>query len=260
MKFSPYGRSKVISVIIPTCDRPAEFLRAAIESARAQSLAPYEVIVVDNGTSDADPAVFPEGVTLYRLPPRVGPSRARNFGAAMARGTHLSFLDDDDWWDTDFLREAWAVLEAEGVRCVYGRKDIWRRGRVEHYKLPSPETLTIPVLLSRNPGTGGQNLLIEKPLFWRVGGFDERLRTSEDKALALELLLADERIAIAPKAAAIMRSHDGARARQARLHKILFSWKYRRLLGLGGLIAEIVSLVRPRLGEKLRPVLRRIRT
>lgn len=249
----------MISVIIPTCDRPAEYLRAAIDSVLAQSLPADEIIVVDNGTRDADPSALPEGVVLYRLPPRVGPSRARNFGAAMARGSHLAFLDDDDWWDTGFLHEAWAVLQGEGARCVYGRKDVFRDGQVRRYKCPSPETLTIPVLLRRNPGTGGQNLLIEKALFWRVGGFDERLRTSEDKALALEVLRAGERIGIAPEAAAVLRSHHGVRARQARLRKLLFTWKYRHLLGLGGVLGTTLKLLTPDFRTRLRPMLRKLR-
>ncbi|WP_114966646.1 glycosyltransferase family 2 protein [Alkalilacustris brevis] len=221
----------MISVIIPTCDRPAEFLRAAIGSALAQSLPPHEVIVVDNGTIDADPAAIPAGVTLHRLPPRVGPSRARNFGAAMASGTHLAFLDDDDWWDKDFLREAWAVLQAEGARCVYGRKDVFRDGRIARYKCPSPETLTIPVLLRRNPGTGGINLLIEKALFWRIGGFDEWLIVGEDISLPLEVLRTGERIAVAPAAAAIVRQHDGGRLTGRFMVRSRRVWKYRRLLG-----------------------------
>lgn len=248
----------MISVIIPTCDRPAEYLRTAIGSVLEQSLPADEIILVDNGTRPAELSALPEGVLMYRLPPRVGPSRARNFGAAMARGSHLAFLDDDDWWDTGFLHEAWAVLQDEGVRCVYGRKDIFRDGKVQRYKCPSRETLTIDILLRRNPGTGGQNLLIEKELYWRVGGFDEHLCTSEDKGLALEVLRAGEQIGIARKAAAILRSHQGIRARRTRLRRLLFTWKYRHLLGLGGLLGATLKLLIQDLRGRLRPVLRKL--
>lgn len=249
----------MISVIIPTCDRPTEFLYSAIDSVINQSLAPAEIILVDNGTHNVDSAALCEGVTLYRLKPRVGPSRARNFGAAMAKGSHLAFLDDDDWWDERFLEETWAVLQAEGVHCVYGRKDLFREGRVVRYKCPTPETLTIPVLLRRNPGTGGQNLLIEKALFWRVGGFDERLVTSEDKALALEVLRSGEKIGIATEAATILRLHDGLRARQARHRKLNFIWKYRNLLGIGGVLFLIFELFRPRIRARFRFIVNRYR-
>ncbi|TVR47452.1 MAG: glycosyltransferase [Rhodobacteraceae bacterium] len=228
-----------ISVIIPTCDRPPAFLRTAVDSVLKQNLQANEIIVVDNGVCDADLSSMPKWVKHYRLPPRVGPSRARNFGAAMARGTHLAFLDDDDWWDIDFLSEASVALHAAGASCVYGRKDIHSGTETKKYKCPTPETLSVATLLKRNPGTGGQNILIEKALFWKVAGFDETLRTSEDKALALELLLYNEVIAIAPKAAAVVRSHDGDRARHAILYKLRFAWKYRRLLGVTGLLQEV---------------------
>lgn len=242
----------MISVIIPTCDRPAEFLSVAIDSALTQSLSPSEVIVVDNGTLDVDTAVIREGVTLYRLPPRVGPSRARNFGAAMARGSHLAFLDDDDWWDTEFLREAWAVLHADDTRCVYGRKDIYRDGRIERYKCPTLENLTIPILLRCNPGTGGQNVVIEKLLFWSIGGFNELLQTSEDKALVIELLRLGEPLSIAPKAATILRTHDGTRLRQSRLRKLKFIWIYRDQFGSFAACAESFKLLRTEVKNRLK--------
>tara|TARA_R110001606_G_scaffold327262_1_gene474104 strand:+ start:25463 stop:26227 length:765 start_codon:yes stop_codon:yes gene_type:complete len=249
----------MISVIIPTCDRPAAFLHTAIESAMVQSHPPHEVIVVDNCTIDINREALPDDVTVYRLPQRVGPSRARNFGATMASGTHFAFLDDDDWWDGDFLRETWVALHAEEARCACGRLDVYRENRIAPFKCTTPETLTIPVLLRRNPGTTGTNLLIEKTLFWDVGGFDEQLRTSEDKALVLEILNADERIAIAPDAVAIMRDHGGVRASQARHYKLLFSWKYRSLIGYRGLFGELFRLLNPRLLKRLARKANRIR-
>lgn len=218
-----------ISTIIPTCDRPAQYLREALESIRTQSFPASEILVVDNGTVSVCASDFPSGVKLFRLPPRVGPSRARNFGAAMAQGTHLAFLDDDDWWDADFLKEATNVLQNEGVRCVYGRKDLYRQGRIEPYKCPSIETLTVPNLLRRNPGTGGQNLLIEKELFWKIGGLKVDLKTSEDKALAIDILQLGHKIGIAPKAAAIFRDHPGARASQNVIGRLKFIFKYHSL-------------------------------
>ncbi|WP_168044676.1 glycosyltransferase family 2 protein [Ectothiorhodospira sp. PHS-1] len=230
----------MISVVIPTCDRSTNFLYKAVTSALTQTLKPIEVIVVDNGIRDADSAALPEGVKRFRLPPRIGASRARNFGAAMAQGSHVAFLDDDDWWDADFLREAWAVLQAEGTRCVYGRKDVLRHEVPQPYKCPSPQGMTIPRILRRNPGTGGQNLLIEKALFFSIGGFDEALKMSEDKALALEVLLAGERISVAPRAIVVLRHHDGERLRNTPFHKLGFLWKYRNLYGpLGGLRAIV---------------------
>jgi len=247
----------MISVIIPTCDRPAEFLRVAIDSVLLQSLQPHEVILVDNGKNDVDSKELPEGVRLYRLPAYVGVSRARNFGAAMATSPHIAFLDDDDWWDVNFLREAWSVMQAGGARCIYGRKDAFRNGRIERYKVPSKETLTISDLLNRNPGTGGQNLLIEKCLFWEIGGFDESLLTSEDKALAIEVLLAGQRIDIAPEAAAILRAHDGPRLRHKKKYRLRFIWRYRHLYGTLGTLSKALRLIFGIIADYFRGLFRR---
>ena len=227
-----------ISVVIPTCDRPG-LVSDAIASVLAQTLAPREILVVDNGTVAVKQRAWWEGVRLHRIAPRVGVSRARNFGAAMATGDCVAFLDDDDWWEPDFLLAARTAMASEGVRCVYGRKVLAQDGRLAPYRLASPDELSISTLLRRNPGTGGMNLLIERRLYLEIGGFDDRLQLSEDRALALEILLKGERIAVAPVAVAIVRHHGSARLRQRHTRKIPFVWKYRRLHSPVSFVLEI---------------------
>jgi GT2 family glycosyltransferase len=248
-----------ISVIIPTCDRP-EYVREAIASALAQTLRPHEILVIDNGTRDLRLDGFPPAVQLHRIAPRIGPARARNFGAAVATGAYLAFLDDDDWWEPSFLVNARAALDMENVRCVYGRKDVYIAGQSSLYMTPSKDDLTVPVLLRRNPGIGGINLLIERILFLKVGGFDERLLLSEDRALALEVLLSGEPIGVAPAAVAIFREHTSDRLTTHNIRKIRFVLKYRRLYSslefvssIGRILAvSLLSRVAPRLMTKLR--------
>lgn len=248
-----------ISVVIPTFDRP-EFLLEAIASVRAQSLQPREILVIDNGRTPVAEGALPETTHVYRLPPGVGPSRARNLGAALAGGEFVAFLDDDDWWDSNFLLEARSAIASEKVRCVYGRKVESRADVLTPYKLASADELSSATLLRRNPGTGGMNLLIERQLFLRVGGFDDRLRLSEDRALALEVLLSGERIATAPRAIAVVRHHGANRLRQKHIRKLAFVWKYRRLyspIGFGLAAGKILlrSLAGPLLpiGRKYGP-------
>jgi GT2 family glycosyltransferase len=232
----------VISVIIPTCDRP-RLVNEAIRSALSQSLSPAEILVIDNGKIPLRPDMLPSRCMLHRMAPRVGPSVARNLGAAKARGEYLAFLDDDDCWAPTFLAEAWAALAKARVRCVYGRKCVLDGGNLRPYRLAAPEDITIPVLLRRNPGIGGINLLLERSLFVEVGGFDERLRLSEDRALAIEMLLAGVRIGTAPDAIAIVRHHAGNRLRQRRIRKLQFVWQYRRFYGLAGFLAAIARVI-----------------
>lgn len=227
MKCSDCEADDVISVVIPTCDRPISFLLSAIESVREQILRPAEILVVDNGLQPVDGSVLGDGVTLLRLRPRVGPSRARNFGAAMSQGRYLAFLDDDDFWDAGFLSEAMHALNRDNSRCVYGRIDRLQDGERHVFKVPTLQQLTIPVLLERNPGTGGINLLIEKELFWAVGGFHEDLLTSEDKALAIDVLDWGEKISVTETAVAVARAHGGPRLTTNMFGRLKFIWKYR---------------------------------
>lgn len=217
-----------VSVIIPTYDRP-DFLGDAVASVLAQTLQPLEILIVDNGSIAVDEGKLPQTATVHRMAPGVGPSRARNFGAALASGPYIAFLDDDDWWDPNFLMEARSVMASERVSCVYGRKMASCAGQMTPYKLAAPDELTVSTLLRRNPGTGGMNLLIERRLFLEIGGFDNRLLLSEDRALALEVLLRGERIATAPRAIAVVRHHSASRLRQRHVRKLSFVWKYRRL-------------------------------
>ena len=235
-------REPTISVVIPTCDRP-RLLADAIASVLVQTLRPIEIIVVDNGVKPARLADLPAAVTLHRIAARAGPSRARNVGAQKARGDYIAFLDDDDWWDADFLREAWQELVRAGVRSVYGQLRSASDGNVTAYKSAADDPPTISKLLRRNPGTGGQNLLIERSLFLEIGGFDEQLRLPEDRALALEVLLAGERIGAAPKAIAVVRRHSSDRLRNRQLPKLGFVWKYRRFYSPWGFTVSAARIL-----------------
>ncbi len=98
-----------ISVIIPTYNR-AELVGAAVRSALGQTCPPYEVIVVDDGSTDGTAAVlagFDARVVVIRQVNQ-GVSAARNAGIARATGDFVAFLDSDDVW------EPWK-LEAQGA-------------------------------------------------------------------------------------------------------------------------------------------------
>jgi GT2 family glycosyltransferase len=87
----------MFSVIIPTYNRAA-FVVRAIESVRAQTFTDYEIIVVDDGsTDDTADCVAATGVR-YIPQTNQGPGVARNRGITEARGTYCTFLDSDDWW------------------------------------------------------------------------------------------------------------------------------------------------------------------
>ena len=115
---------RTVSVVIPTHDRPDDCM-VAIESALAQTVAPLEVIIVDDGSSSAtgqviqDICAVNEALTYLRLEsaPR-GPAAARNAGVRASSGDLVAFLDDDDEWLPEKLERQLPWFEhGYGVVC-----------------------------------------------------------------------------------------------------------------------------------------------
>src|SRR6266496_2856006 len=118
-----------VSVVIPTYNR-AHSLRHTLEALREQRVPPeitWEVIVVDNNSSDDTRAVveslrptFPAPL-LYVFEPHQGTSRARNAGIDQAKGTAISFTDDDTLPASDWVTRADRALDRQGADVIGGR-------------------------------------------------------------------------------------------------------------------------------------------
>ena len=120
-----------VSVIIPTYNR-ADLLPATLASIRAQTLPPAEIIVVDDGSTDATPALLAAAPDLRPIRVRNGGDLvARNIGLAAATSPYVAFCDSDDLWRPEFLATMAEFWKAEpGLRAAYGdfvivRDDTW---------------------------------------------------------------------------------------------------------------------------------------
>jgi glycosyltransferase involved in cell wall biosynthesis len=103
-----------ISVVIP-CYNAAAYVGEAVRSVLTQTLPPHEVIVIDDGSTDASATVLAEfgsSVTLMRQANQ-GVAAAVNHGVSRARGEAIAFLDADDLWMPDKLERQVAVLTPE---------------------------------------------------------------------------------------------------------------------------------------------------
>ncbi|MDB3935380.1 glycosyltransferase family 2 protein [Granulosicoccus sp.] len=111
------------SVIIPTYNR-ADSVLDTLSSCFAQSCEDFEIVVVDDGSSDATLDTL-KSVDDSRLvviaQENAGPAAARNRGMRQARGQYIAFLDSDDQWYPDFLEAVEKVIKAEGEVLVYGQ-------------------------------------------------------------------------------------------------------------------------------------------
>ena len=175
-----------ISVVIPTRNRAARLGRA-LQSVRAQTLAPLEIIVVDDASEDATPKVLRElaapDLEVIRNTEQRGASHARNLGLAAARGDLIAFLDDDDRWRPDKLAlQSAALLQAPAsvgmVCCAY---DVIAEPGEQVHKTwqPPDQPLDVPYFL-RTTGFMTSVPLLRRACFEQVGGFDEALAGGQD--------------------------------------------------------------------------------
>jgi hypothetical protein len=100
----------MFSVIIPTYNRAA-FVARAIESVRAQTFTDYEILVIDDGSTDDTAERLASAGVRYIRQQNQGPGVARNRGIAEATGEYCTFLDSDDWWPAWTLATYAKVLQ-----------------------------------------------------------------------------------------------------------------------------------------------------
>jgi hypothetical protein len=114
--------SDLVSIITPVCDGES-FIAATIESVLGQSYGHWELIVVDDGSTDGTArmvASFEDPRLCYIYQDNQGLAAARNAGIDLARGEFLAFLDADDMWSPRFLRTCVDYLsERQQIAAVY---------------------------------------------------------------------------------------------------------------------------------------------
>jgi GT2 family glycosyltransferase len=190
-----------VTVVIPAYNRAAS-IRAAIESVLRQTWTDFELLVVDDGSTDGTLAAAAEvedpRLRLIASPRNQGAAGARNLGVAEARGAWVAFQDSDDEWLPLKLEKQMARLGAPGAgfvagycgMLVLGRPD--RSGaRPEIRYVPRPDAAPVegdilePLLVGNLVST--QTLVARRDCLLAIGGFDEGLRTLEDWDCALRL-------------------------------------------------------------------------
>jgi glycosyltransferase involved in cell wall biosynthesis len=180
------------------------FLRAALESLSSQDYEPFEVVFVDDGSTDATGAIartFP-GVR-YRYQENQGLAASRNVGIAIARGEFVAFLDDDDVIPPNKLRRQAEYLVANpDVGCVLGRQEIVFEPGIE-----PPEWLTRDTIFGDLDGLPFVSAMIRTEVLRSVSGFDTSYRFAEDRDLFVRLREHGVRIEVIPEVLLFRRFH-----------------------------------------------------
>jgi glycosyltransferase involved in cell wall biosynthesis len=186
-----------------------KFLAEAIESVLAQDFGDYELLLADDGSTDASARIAGEYVAMH--PDRLfylhhpghanrGMSATRNLGLAHARGEYVAMLDGDDVWPSGKLSEQAAILDAnpdvgmvsggltEWFSWAGGKDDSWLTGPVSDGKsFPPATTLKVyPLGRSCNP----TNPMIRRSVVEKVGGYEDSFPgLYEDQAFLAKIYL-----------------------------------------------------------------------
>jgi glycosyltransferase involved in cell wall biosynthesis len=210
----------LVSIVIATYNRP-ELLQDALESIARQTFSDYEIIVVDDGSTvpGAEQVCMKYKKCRYVRQLNSGESAARNYGARLARGQLLAFLDDDDKWKPDKLERQVAFLaEHPDIGVVHSPAEIirtdgtatgelvgannpeWRSGRVFHH--------AVRTCVVKSPTS-----LIRKEIFDRSGGFDANIQFGEDWEFWARIANSAE-FGHIPEPLAYFRVHDGSTTKE----------------------------------------------
>ena len=206
-----------VSVIIPAYNAAA-FIQKAIDSALNQTFQNLEVIVVDDGSTD-DTVHLIKGygnkVTLLQQK-NSGAAAARNFGAQMAAGKWLAFLDADDLWESDKLEKQMALSSiyswsyTDSVFFGHGFDGTLKSSDVS----PHQKGWVLPVLVVNN-FIGTSTVLLNKEVFMAEGGFDPSLKALQDWDLWLKIA-SKFQLGYVPDVEMKYRVHSKSTSRSAR--------------------------------------------
>jgi glycosyltransferase involved in cell wall biosynthesis len=170
----------IVSVIIPTYNRGSS-IGAAIQSVLSQTFSSFEILVIDDGSTDNTPSIvasFADPRIIYEKHPNSGgPARPRNRGVQISQAKWIAFLDSDDWWMPNKLQESVDMLEA-GADFVYHesylvsslppKRHYWKRSKAR--KLKSPVFYD---LLLNGPAMDNSSVVVKRELLDLIGGFSE---------------------------------------------------------------------------------------
>lgn len=191
-----------VSVVIPTFNR-ANSIGQAVASVLSQSYAPYEVLVIDDGSTDETLDAlkpFEEAIRIISQQ-NSGVSAARNAGILAARGEWIAFLDSDDEWEVDKLRKQMGVISASNdlLACVTNADIVLRngrtfnlfrsRGRSYHSNGKDYAAFERPLLEVLNNQPYIQTLCVRRESLLDAGLFDTSMSIHEDGDLLCRLAL-----------------------------------------------------------------------
>ena len=208
------GYSPLVSVIVPTynCDR---YIGEAVESVLAQTTSPYEIIVVDDGSTDNTAqalAPYRDSVHVVRQDNQ-GVAAARNAGIALAKGDLIAFLDaDDTFFPEKLAKQADCFVRSPTLGMVIsGWQIVTKAGELLSIATPWKDNpvLDLKAAVLCKPARPSATM-IRRDWCRRTGGFDTALSSAEDLDFLLRLMLEGCEAMWLPEVQVSYRQHAGS--------------------------------------------------
>lgn len=274
-KIGPVQTRPLVSIILPTYNR-APLLSEAIASVQAQSCGEWELIVVDDGSTDGTLGVLPDDVRV-KVAPRTHSGNIaalRNAGLEVAIGDYIGFLDSDDRWhprkldlqisrlerspDAGWCHGAAGLMNAAGEPVPMRAGLPWqpREGRFVEEVLTTAASIAL--------GT----VLVRRPIALAIG-FDERIPTVDDYDFIVQLALRSPAVAVDECTVAQIRVHEarttsarddhglGAAMAYRKAFRQVDSWRLKRICARQALSLFRHYMATARAQGELGPALRR---
>lgn len=188
-----------ISVIIPLYNKK-NYVCKTIESVLAQTYPHFELIIVDDGSTDRgidEVKKFSDDRIIILEQPNSGVSVARNKGVGVATGNYVAFLDADDWWDISFLQKMVeltakfpdAGLYAANFSIVKGGIPIHTEKKSENNTLEGYINYLKVFYEKGDSPICSSAVLLQKEIFKKTQGFDVNLKHGEDLVMWIKMSL-----------------------------------------------------------------------
>jgi Predicted glycosyltransferases len=153
-------RNIKISCVIPTCDRN-NLLIETLNSVLSQTSLPDEIIIVNNGDQKLDlPLNKNVNIKIYNIIKYVGVAQALNFGVNISKGNYIAFLEDDDLWEQNYIKNIRESIETN-YSVYVSRIDKLQKNKIIKYK-NAINKINVNIFLTHNPEVIYQNLCVKK--------------------------------------------------------------------------------------------------
>lgn len=211
------AETPLVSVIIAAYN-VSEYIGETLASVFAQKFGDFEVVVVDDGSEDAaelERALAPYRERIIFLSKENGGlASARNAGLHSARGRYVAFLDADDLWEPDYLKEQLKFIEGGGYDLVYTDALLFGDPSLEGRRFmevaPSEGEVTFKSLMRGECNIIGSGVVARKEALFGAGLFDVGLRNAQDFDLWIRMLLRGARMAYQRKVLVRYRYREGS--------------------------------------------------